>query len=60
VNNNEMHHLYVGTTQGNVLKTVKQHRLGGKSHEVWWRGFTLTQAECTYRHALKDKNERRR
>jgi hypothetical protein len=27
---------------GNMLKTVKQHRMGENDKEVWWRGVTLT------------------
>jgi hypothetical protein len=31
VNNNEVHHIFISNkTQGNTLKTIKQHSRGGK------------------------------
>jgi hypothetical protein len=40
VNNNETLHLCGNETQGNTLKTVKQHRMGGKGEEVQYRGVS--------------------
>jgi hypothetical protein len=35
VNNNEIHHIYVGTGHNqNIQKTVEQHRIRGKVVEV--------------------------
>jgi hypothetical protein len=32
-NNNEIHHICVGTRHNETLKTVEQHRVGGKGKE---------------------------
>jgi hypothetical protein len=39
VNNNEIHHICVGTRHTEtLLKTINQHRMGEQGEEVQWRG----------------------
>jgi hypothetical protein len=40
VNNNEAHHICVGTDT--TKHTKKQHKIGRKCEEVHWRGVRLT------------------
>jgi hypothetical protein len=49
VNNEEKHHTCVEKRHKEMLKTVKQHRMGGKGEEAQWREVTLTSAQCIYR-----------
>jgi hypothetical protein len=41
-------------TQGNTVKTVKQHRIWEKGKEGQW--VTLTLAQCMYRYNTKAKS----
>jgi hypothetical protein len=56
VNNNEIHHISVGTRHKETpWKLLDNTRQGKRGKEVRWKGVTLTGVQCMYRYNTKAK-----